>query len=181
MDFVRLSTSEGIAEARLKRGRVNALNEQAVEEIGDCFRRLAADPNIGAVIFTGDGPFFSFGFDIPEFLSYSRESFLTVSHEIHQPICLSFHLSKTPSGCIEWPCNRWRMHACTGLRLQDHGCWKGEYFLERDHLWLIGICRQCGDAQVPCWGQERPSDSVRRGDVLGAGSVATRNDRSNLV
>ena len=77
MDFVRLSTSEGIAEARLKRGRVNALNEQAVDEIGDCFQRLAADPNIGAVIFTGDGPFFSFGFDIPEFLSYSRESFLT--------------------------------------------------------------------------------------------------------
>ena len=68
MDFVRLSTSEGIAEARLKRGRVNALNEQAVEEIGDCFQRLAADPNIGAIIFTGDGPFFSFGFDIPEFL-----------------------------------------------------------------------------------------------------------------
>lgn len=48
-------------------------NEQAVEEIGDCFQRVAADPNIGAVIFTGDGPFFSFGFDIPEFLSYSRE------------------------------------------------------------------------------------------------------------
>ena len=57
MDFVRLSTSEIIAEARLKRGRVNALNEQAVEEIGDCFQRVAADPNIGAVIFTGDGPF----------------------------------------------------------------------------------------------------------------------------
>ncbi len=76
MDFVRLSTNEGIAEARLKRGRVNALNEQAVEEIGDCFQRLAADPNIGAIIFTGDGPLFSFGFDIPEFLSYSRESFL---------------------------------------------------------------------------------------------------------
>jgi enoyl-CoA hydratase/carnithine racemase len=76
MDFVCLSTSEGIAEARLKRGRVNGLNEQAVEEIGDCFQRVAADPNIGAIIFTGDGSFFSFGFDIPEFLSYSRESFL---------------------------------------------------------------------------------------------------------
>jgi Delta3-Delta2-enoyl-CoA isomerase len=76
MDFVGLSTNEGIAEAKLKRGRVNALNEQVVEEIGDCFQRLAADPKIGAVIFTGDGPFFSFGFDIPEFLSCSRESFL---------------------------------------------------------------------------------------------------------
>ena len=75
MDFVRLSTSEGIAEARLKRGKVNALNEQAVEEIRSCFQRMAADSDIRAVIFTGDGPFFSFGFDIPEFLSYSKEAF----------------------------------------------------------------------------------------------------------
>ena len=76
MDFVCLSTNEGIAEVRLKRGKVNALNEPAVEEIDGCFHQIAADPEIKAVIFTGDGPFFSFGFDIPEFLSYSKESFL---------------------------------------------------------------------------------------------------------
>jgi len=75
MDFVRLSTNEGIAEVRLNRGKVNALNEQAVEEIGGCFQRLAADPDIRAAIFTGDGPFFSFGFDVPEFRSYSKKSF----------------------------------------------------------------------------------------------------------
>ena len=75
MDFVHFSKNDGIAEAMLKRGKVNALNEQVVEEIRGCFQRLAADPDIRAVIFTGDGPFFSFGFDIPEFLSYSKESF----------------------------------------------------------------------------------------------------------
>src|SRR5271166_689574 len=75
MDFVHFSKNDGIAEARLKRGKVNALNEQVVEEIHGCFQRLAADPDVRAVIFTGDGPFFSFGFDIPEFLSYSKESF----------------------------------------------------------------------------------------------------------
>jgi Delta3-Delta2-enoyl-CoA isomerase len=75
MDFLCLSTNDGLAEVRLKRGKVNALNEQAVEEIGGCFQRMATDPDIRAVVFTGDGPFFSFGFDIPEFLSYSRESF----------------------------------------------------------------------------------------------------------
>ena len=75
MDFVRVSTNDGIAEVRLKRGKVNALNEQSVEELGDCFQRMAAHPDIRAVIFTADGPFFSFGFDIPQFLGYSRESF----------------------------------------------------------------------------------------------------------
>lgn len=79
-----------------------------VEEIGDCFQRVAADPNIGAVIFSGDGPFFSFGFDIAEFSQLLERVIFKVSHEIHQPTCVSFHLSKTPSGCIEWPCNRWR-------------------------------------------------------------------------
>jgi len=61
MDCVRLSTNHGIAEARLKRGKVNALNEHAVEEIYACFQRMAADSSIRAVIFTADGPFFSFG------------------------------------------------------------------------------------------------------------------------
>ena len=75
MEFVHVSINDGIAEARLKRGKVNALNEPAVEEIAVCLRSLAADPDVRAVILTGDGSFFSFGFDIPEFLSYSRESF----------------------------------------------------------------------------------------------------------
>ena len=75
MDFVQLSINDGVAEARLKRGKVNAINEQVVHELSDSLQRLAADPEIRAVILTGDGPFFSFGFDIPEFLSYSEESF----------------------------------------------------------------------------------------------------------
>ena len=75
MEFVHVSINDGIAEARLTRGKVNALNEHAVEEIADCLRSLAADPDARAVILTGDGSFFSFGFDIPEFLGYSRESF----------------------------------------------------------------------------------------------------------
>jgi 3,2-trans-enoyl-CoA isomerase len=75
MEFVRLSTNDGIAEVRLKRGKVNAINEQVVEEMTGCLHRLSDDPGIKAVILAADGPFFSFGFDIPEFLSYSRESF----------------------------------------------------------------------------------------------------------
>jgi enoyl-CoA hydratase/carnithine racemase len=75
MEFICLSTNDGIAEARLQRGKVNALNEQVIEEMDGGLRSLAADPDVRAVILIGDGPFFSFGFDIPEFLSYSRKSF----------------------------------------------------------------------------------------------------------
>jgi Delta3-Delta2-enoyl-CoA isomerase len=80
MQFVHVSIDDGIAEATLKRGKVNALNEPAVEEIADCLRSLAADPDVRAVTLTGDGSFFSFGFDIPEFLGYSRESYKKFLH-----------------------------------------------------------------------------------------------------
>jgi Delta3-Delta2-enoyl-CoA isomerase len=81
MHCMHLSTTDGIAEARLKRGKVNALNEAVVDEITGSFQRLAVDPEVRAVILTGDGPFFSFGFDIPEFLNYSKESFSRYARE----------------------------------------------------------------------------------------------------
>jgi len=76
MDFVGLTMNEGIARIALRRGKVNAINETVVDELTDCFRKLSFDPAVKAVIFTGEGKFFTFGFDIPEFLGYSKEAFV---------------------------------------------------------------------------------------------------------
>lgn len=76
MDFVQRSIEGNIATVRLSRGKVNAVNEQTAEELKSCFEETAADPDVKAVILTGTGPFFSFGLDIPEFLGYSKESFI---------------------------------------------------------------------------------------------------------
>lgn len=76
MDFVHRSIDENIATVRLSRGKVNAVNEQTAEELKTCFEELAADPEVKAVVLTGSGPFFSFGLDIPEFLGYTKESFI---------------------------------------------------------------------------------------------------------
>ncbi len=76
MDFVHVSKREGIAEVALRRGKVNALNEQMVRELRECFQQLADDPGTSAITLTSQGPFFSFGLDIPEFLNYSKPSFL---------------------------------------------------------------------------------------------------------
>lgn len=61
----------------ISRGKVNALNEEVVLELKDTFRTLAADEAVRAVIITGQGKFFSFGSDIPEFMHYSKEDFTT--------------------------------------------------------------------------------------------------------
>src|ERR1700741_1502 len=76
MKFVHLSTNENIATIILNRPKVNALNEAVVEELSECFQRVANDSNVKAVILTGEGSFFSFGLDVPEFLSYSKDSFI---------------------------------------------------------------------------------------------------------
>ncbi|HEY0591846.1 MAG TPA: enoyl-CoA hydratase/isomerase family protein, partial [Thermoanaerobaculia bacterium] len=75
MSFVNVSRDGGIATVVLQRGKVNALNPGVVEELAAAFTALRNDPDAGGVVLTGSGKFFSFGFDIPEFLSYSREEF----------------------------------------------------------------------------------------------------------
>lgn len=75
MNFVEVSKKEGIATLTLCRGKVNALNGEVVDQIKETLLNIEKDPGIWAVILTGKGSFFSFGFDVPEFLSYSKDEF----------------------------------------------------------------------------------------------------------
>lgn len=75
MAFAELTTIGPIALITLCRGKVNALNPEVVAELRARLQSAEADPSVEAVIVTGSGRFFSFGFDIPEFLSYRRDDF----------------------------------------------------------------------------------------------------------
>ena len=75
MHFVKVDIVEGIATVALSRGKVNAINNTVVVELRRCLEKLAKDPNLKAVILTGRGYFFSFGFDVTEFLSFSKAAF----------------------------------------------------------------------------------------------------------
>lgn len=76
MDYIKTSISSGIATLTLSRGKVNALTGDVVDQMKAALKNFEKDPGIKAIILTGKGTFFSFGFDVPEFLSYSREEFL---------------------------------------------------------------------------------------------------------
>jgi 3,2-trans-enoyl-CoA isomerase len=75
MGFIILSKSDSVATLTLSRGKVNALNESAIDQINTSLIELENDESVKALILKGQGNFFSFGFDIPEFLSYSKDSF----------------------------------------------------------------------------------------------------------
>ena len=76
MSFIHVSNDGEIATVRLCRGKVNALNEPMVEEITKTFENLATNNEVKSIIFTGSGKFFSFGFDVPELLSYPKNDFI---------------------------------------------------------------------------------------------------------
>ena len=76
MSFIHVSKDGMIAIVTLSRGKVNGLNEPMVEELAAAFQNLENDDTVNSVILTGSGKFFSFGFDVPEFLNYSKSDFI---------------------------------------------------------------------------------------------------------
>jgi enoyl-CoA hydratase/carnithine racemase len=77
MNFLLSSKEKGIATVILQRGKVNALNELMVDELAEAFHIVEKDKGTKSVIITGRGKFFSFGFDVPEFLNYSKSDFVS--------------------------------------------------------------------------------------------------------
>lgn len=73
--FVRLEREDTVARLTLQRGKVNAIDDELVEELRHVLARVKRDAEARAVVLGGSGPFFSFGFDIPKFLDYSRQQF----------------------------------------------------------------------------------------------------------
>jgi enoyl-CoA hydratase/carnithine racemase len=73
MSCVTVSTERELAIVTLERGKVNALNRHTLEELDGAFGRLEKDDSVRAVVLTGSGSFFSFGFDVPELLTYSLD------------------------------------------------------------------------------------------------------------
>lgn len=75
MSCLTVSQEDNVATITLCRGKVNPLNESVIDEISNCFKEMENDPAVAAVILSGTGKFFSFGLDIPEFLSYTPAAF----------------------------------------------------------------------------------------------------------
>jgi enoyl-CoA hydratase/carnithine racemase len=73
--FVEINKMGPYAMVRLNRGKVNAINEAVVDELSGKLKELQFDDSIRAIVLTGTGHFFSFGFDVPELYGYPKEDF----------------------------------------------------------------------------------------------------------
>ena len=78
MEYLSLQVENNLATiVTLSRGKVNAINSSMILELNKCFDEIEENQSARAVVLTGSGKFFSFGFDIPELLTYSKDNFRT--------------------------------------------------------------------------------------------------------
>jgi Delta3-Delta2-enoyl-CoA isomerase len=75
MTYVVTTAKDSVAWVKLSRGKVNSINEAVADEMAQTMKGLANDDTVKAVVLTGEGSFFSFGLDIPEFVTYPKELF----------------------------------------------------------------------------------------------------------
>jgi len=69
------SNQSGTVTLKLSIGRVNALELETIDELETVLKSLENDPKVSSVVFTGEGSFFSYGFNIPMLLDYSKDEF----------------------------------------------------------------------------------------------------------
>lgn len=94
MEFIQTSIEKGIATVALNRPKVNAINEPLLEELAGVFEGLTTNTDVSAVILTGQGRFFSFGFDVPEFMDYDKENFTNYVHKFSKLVRAIFMYPK---------------------------------------------------------------------------------------
>jgi enoyl-CoA hydratase len=110
MNHVCIERQEPYTTIRMSRGKVNALNPDIVGELRSAFAELKQADRGSPVVLAGSGPFFSFGFDVPEFLSYPRhvfaeyiESFTRLYREIYafpRPVIAAINGHAVAGGCM---------------------------------------------------------------------------------
>ncbi len=64
MNTLKIEYKKGYAVVQLDNGKVNAINTELAKELGEAFRLLEADENVGGVVLTGRPHAFSAGLDI---------------------------------------------------------------------------------------------------------------------
>ena len=72
MNTLEVTYKETYAVVKMKRGKVNAINFEMVQDLRDTFYKLGENPEIKGVILTGQPHYFSAGLDLIELFQYDK-------------------------------------------------------------------------------------------------------------
>lgn len=110
MSTTIVTIEDSIATITLAHGKVNSINETLVDDFNKSLDQIETDANVHAVVLTGREKFFSFGFDVPELLTLSREdltrfftkhtALLSRLFMFDKPIVAAINGHATAGGCM---------------------------------------------------------------------------------
>lgn len=110
MSFINITQVDEIITLTINRGKVNALNLSLVKEFLATLDDLEKKADARAIILTGAGKFFSFGFDVPELLACDRDTFRVFLQKITElklrlfmypkPVIAAVNGHATGGGCM---------------------------------------------------------------------------------
>ena len=110
MTFIEIEANDGIVMLTLARGKVNAINGSLMAELSSALDELSSAPEVRALVLTGRGKFFSFGFDVPEILTFAKEDFVKYATEftdlyrklflLPKPVIASLNGHTVAGGCM---------------------------------------------------------------------------------
>lgn len=72
---LEISRDSNTALVTLSHGKVNAIDHRMLSELTQIFQQLETAPYVASVILTGNGKFFSFGFDVPALYDLPPDDF----------------------------------------------------------------------------------------------------------
>lgn len=75
MKYLHTEKHQETAVVTFTRGKVNAIDQEVIDEFSQLFSALSKDERVKGVVLTGQGKFFSFGFDVPLLYDFSPQEF----------------------------------------------------------------------------------------------------------
>jgi len=167
MSHVDLTQADNVAIVALNRGKVNALNHDTVRELADQLRVLETSDAVGAVVLTGTGKFFTFGFDIPEFLAYPKPrfvEFLTDFTDLYRqifvfpkPVVAGLNGHTIAGGCMLALACDWRVMASGKAKISLN-----------EIMFGASVFAGCAAMLRACVGQRAAEAMLCSGDMYGA-------------
>lgn len=95
-EILQETTEDDICVVTFKNGKTNSINRQVVERLGQIVEEANRNPSPKGIILTGQGRFFSSGFDLPMFLGFSDLQEAVDFFEIQEHVLTSLFACKKP-------------------------------------------------------------------------------------
>jgi len=171
MTHLETAYHDGIATITLHRGKVNALNAEAVAELHAAFAALEEEAAVRAVILTGHGKFFSFGLDVPELYPLPPDTFArflgdftslyTRIYGCPKPVVAAVNGHAIAGGCmLALACDR-RLMAAAGVRIGLNEISFGSSVFAGSVEMLRALVGQARAEQVLFDGAMHPAEAAR--------------------